>query len=160
MIFVALGTQKFQFNRLLKAMDELIEKGLIYESVFAQVGYSTYKPVNFSSAKMLSQEQFHSMITECSLLVTHGGVGTIMNGLKYEKKIIVCPRLKYYNEHIDDHQLDIAKKYEQLEYVISCYDIANLGECIIRAKSFTSKYKKNKSNNNILNLINKFIGNH
>ena len=27
MIFVAVGTQKFQFNRLLKAVDALVEQG-------------------------------------------------------------------------------------------------------------------------------------
>lgn len=29
MIFITLGSQKFQFDRLLKAIDDLIEKGVI-----------------------------------------------------------------------------------------------------------------------------------
>ena len=48
-IFITLGSQKFQFNRLLKAVDELCEKGTIdAEDVFAQIGYSDYIPKNFS----------------------------------------------------------------------------------------------------------------
>lgn len=35
MIFITLGSQKFQFNRLLKAIDKLIEQGKIKEEVFA-----------------------------------------------------------------------------------------------------------------------------
>ena len=36
MIFITLGSQKFQFNRLLKKVDDLIESGVIKEEVFAQ----------------------------------------------------------------------------------------------------------------------------
>ena len=49
-IFITLGSQKFQFNRLLKAIDELCEKGTVdAEDVFAQIGYSDYLPKNFSN---------------------------------------------------------------------------------------------------------------
>lgn len=38
MIFATTGTQKFQFNRLLKGVDKAIETGIITEKVFAQTG--------------------------------------------------------------------------------------------------------------------------
>ena len=44
MIFVTLGSQKFQFNRLLIEIDRLIEEKYITDKVFAQIGYSDYKP--------------------------------------------------------------------------------------------------------------------
>ena len=44
-IFITLGSQKFQFNRLLIAVDKLCEKKIICgEDVFAQIGYSDYVP--------------------------------------------------------------------------------------------------------------------
>lgn len=56
-IFITLGSQKFQFNRLLKAVDELCEKGTVdAEDVFAQIGYSDYLPKNFSYKKFLDGE--------------------------------------------------------------------------------------------------------
>ena len=48
MIFVTLGTQKFQLNRLLKLIDEYIEKGIIKDEVFAQIGNTDYIPVNYN----------------------------------------------------------------------------------------------------------------
>lgn len=55
-IFITLGSQKFQFNRLLKAVDELCEKGTVdAEDVFAQIGYSDYLPKNFSYKKFLDE---------------------------------------------------------------------------------------------------------
>ena len=43
-IFVTLGSQKFQFNRLLQALDDLMEQQTGSDSVFAQTGYSDYQP--------------------------------------------------------------------------------------------------------------------
>ena len=61
MIFVTLGSQKFQFDRLLKAVDELIENKTIIEDVFAQTGYSDYEPKNYLYKKFLDHEEFASM---------------------------------------------------------------------------------------------------
>ena len=49
MIFVTLGSQKFQFNRLLKAVDDL----KLDEEVFAQIGFSNYKPVHYATRNSL-----------------------------------------------------------------------------------------------------------
>lgn len=46
MIFITLGSQKFQFNRLLEYVDNLIKT--ITEKVFAQIGASDYQPRNFN----------------------------------------------------------------------------------------------------------------
>lgn len=48
MIFITLGSQKFQFNRLLQAVDQLIEKSVIEDEVFAQIGYSDYQPKHYA----------------------------------------------------------------------------------------------------------------
>ena len=53
MIFITLGSQKFQFNRLLKAVDKLVANGTITDNVVAQIGYSDYKPQNFGYENFL-----------------------------------------------------------------------------------------------------------
>ena len=58
MIFITLGSQKFQFNRLLKAVDELVAAGKIKDEVFAQIGYSDYKPMNYKYEQFLDREKF------------------------------------------------------------------------------------------------------
>ena len=62
MIFVTLGSQKFQFNRLLIEIDKLISSGVIKEKVFAQIGYSDYKPKNFEYMDFLTSEEFKKNI--------------------------------------------------------------------------------------------------
>ena len=44
MIFLTVGTQ-FSFDRLVIAIDRIIDDGLISEPVFAQIGESSYKPL-------------------------------------------------------------------------------------------------------------------
>lgn len=58
MVFITLGSQKFQFNRLLKKADELILTGIIKDQVFVQTGYSDYIPQNYQYKPFLNREEF------------------------------------------------------------------------------------------------------
>ena len=62
MIFVTLGSQKFQFNRLLAAIDQLVENGVITDEIFAQTGYSDYSPQHFKFSSFLDREEFSEKI--------------------------------------------------------------------------------------------------
>ena len=53
MIFVTLGSQKFQFNRILMEIDQLIEDKYLTENVFAQTGYSDYEPKHYKYKNFL-----------------------------------------------------------------------------------------------------------
>ena len=58
MIFVTLGTQRFQFDRVLKKLDELLEEGkLKKEELKVQCVYSEYVPKNFECFKLKPQDE-------------------------------------------------------------------------------------------------------
>ncbi len=122
MIFITLGSQKFQFNRLLEEVDKLIEQGIITEEVFAQIGYSDYKPKNYKYNKFLDRDEFTEIIKKCDKVITHGGTGAIINAVKNNKKVIAIPRLAKYGEHVDDHQLQIVKKFKEMGVISICND--------------------------------------
>lgn len=44
LIFVTVGSRNYPFDRLFKKIDQLCEKGIIKDKVFAQTGTSKYKP--------------------------------------------------------------------------------------------------------------------
>lgn len=129
MIFLTVGTQKFQFNRLLQAVDQLIETGVIQDSIVAQCGYSTYVPKNFETCVFMEPEQFAKVLQDCDLVITHGGVGTILHAVLLKKKVIVVPRKKSLSEHVDDHQKEIAEEFAKLGAVCPCYRIVDLEKC-------------------------------
>ena len=157
MILVTVGSQKFQFNRLLEKIDELIDKKVIKDKVFAQIGVSDYIPKNYEYKDFLSQDEFNKKIDECDMLITHAGTGVIVNAVKKEKKVIATPRLAKYGEHVDDHQIQLIKEFEELNFIEACYELNELEEKIkvIKKKKF-DKYVSNTDA--IIESIEKFIG--
>ena len=126
MIFVILGSQKFQFNRLLKYIDELIETKKITEDVFAQIGYSDYKPKYYEYKKFLNNDEFQNYIEKSNVIITHAGTGSIINAIKKEKKVIAVPRLVQYGEHVDNHQIEIIRQFAEMHFIVPCYNINDL----------------------------------
>ena len=152
MIFITLGSQKFQFNRLLKAVDELNLK----EEIFAQIGYSDYIPKNFKYKRFMDRNEFSSYINKSDVIITHGGTGAIMGALKKGKKVIAVPRLSEYGEHVDDHQLQIIEEFKELNLLYSCEDM-DIEKALNKVK--IKDFKKYKSNTEtIINSIENFIG--
>lgn len=158
MIFVTLGSQKFQFNRLLREIDNLIEKKVINQKVIAQIGYSDYKPKFFEYEMFMDREQHLSLINNSNIVISHGGTGAIINAIKKDKKVIAVPRLEMYGEHVDDHQLQIVKQFSDMNLICGCTELSELGELCINIGNQT--FKKYYSNTKVvLESIENFIEN-
>ena len=92
---------------------------------------------------------------KCDILITHGGVGSIITGLKNNKKIIAMARLKIYKESANDHQLQIIDNFSKEGYLLKL-DNNNLAEVLNEAKHF--KPQKFISNtDNMIKLISDYI---
>ena len=158
MIFITLGSQKFQFNRLLKAVDELVANGTITDSVVAQIGYSDYIPNNFGYKRFFDREAFAQVMDEAEIVITHGGTGAIVGAVKKGKKVIAVPRLSKYGEHVDDHQLQLIEQFKNLNLICECTDIECLGEALeIVDKTQYKSYQGNTER--IIENIENFIEN-
>ncbi|MDZ7546002.1 PssE/Cps14G family polysaccharide biosynthesis glycosyltransferase [Clostridium perfringens] len=156
MIFVTLGSQKFQFNRLLKEIDRLVENGTIKEEVFAQSGYSNYVPKNYKSKNFLDRYEFSEIMDRCDKVITHGGTGAIVTAIKKNKKVIAAPRLKKFNEHIDDHQIQIVEMFTELNLICGVLNENSLGKVYINIDNVNlEKYISNTKV--ILDDINLFL---
>ena len=141
MIFLAVGTQ-FPFDRLVKAVDDAFEGGWIKEELFAQIGQSSHKPRNFQSAQLLEKKSFDKRLKEASAIISHAGMGIMTIALDNEKPLLVMPRLRRYREVVNDHQVAIAKKFEQLGHVLAAYSVEELPEKIKRLSTFRPKRRK------------------
>ena len=156
MIFVTLGSQKFQFNRLLAAVEKLIVKNVINDEVFAQTGCSDYRPENYKYKQFLDRNEFEEWENKCDIMITHGGTGAIIGAVKKGKKVIAVPRLAKYGEHVDDHQLQLLKQFEDMDIIESCYDLNKLEEAVEVARK--KEYKQYVSNTKkIIDSIESYI---
>lgn len=158
MIFVSLGTNDKSFERLLLKIDKEISLGNIKDNVIVQSGFTKFSSDNMEVIDLMSMDEFKKNISDCDILITHGGVGTILDGLKLGKKIIAFPRLSKYKEHANDHQVQIINEFYESGYILTG-EVDNLVDLINRSKSF--KPKAYRSNNNkfntlLINIIDKF----
>ena len=158
MIFIVLGTQKFSLNRLLKEMDSLIEEGKIQEKVFAQIGNSTYTPKNYEYVDFLSKDEFEKKMLETDIVIAHGGVGTVISAVNKRKPVLVYPRLSKYNEHVDNHQLQIAESFQEVNLVLVCHEdedlLTKIKEC--RKQKFDTYESKQSM---VVATVNEFLDN-
>ena len=146
MIFVTLGTQDKQFKRLLEAVEKLETD----EKIIAQIGSTVYESNKMEMHKYMNNDEFLKYMTEARIIITHAGVGTIIQGLKLNKKMIVAARKKEFKEHVNDHQEQILKTFAKDGYILALDNFDDLPELI--EKEFTPKKYKSNRNNFIISL--------
>lgn len=156
MILVTLGTQDKSFERLLIEIERLIDNKIIEEEVIVQAGYTNYSSEKMKVFDYLPKNEFEKMIKKCNYIITHGGVGTIFDGLSYDKKIIAVPRLSEFKEHNNDHQIQVVEELGKEGYIIPCIELKNLEKSIKKIKKFHPK-KYNGNHEKMTETIKNFI---
>lgn len=158
MVFVTLGTQDKSFVRLLEKVESAINDGIIEDEVVVQAGYTKFKSDKMRIFDLLDRDEFAEYVKKCDVLITHGGVGSIITGLKNNKKVIAIPRLAKYKEHVNDHQIQIIDNFDNQGYIIGLDENIDLKNAFNRLKNFTpNKYKSNTEN--MIKLVEEVINN-
>ncbi len=147
MIFVTYGTQPHNFEYLTTVVNQINQD---YQLV-AQIGESTNNITRPNTTVFNYSDDFSQYVADCDILITHGGVGSIMAGLKQAKKVIVVARLAEYNEHIDDHQLEVTNKLASAGYVYQLQRDQDINQVI--QEVFNTEFKPYKSNT--INFVSK-----
>ena len=156
MILVLLGTQNNSFYRLLEEIERNIRDGTIKEEVIVQAGYTKFESDRMKMIDLMSKEQLEQFQDKADLIITHGGVGSIISSIKKEKKVIAVPRMHEYGEHVNNHQKEIVKDFNDKGYIIGIENIDELKQAIAKSKDFEPK-KYQPNNEKMLKIIEEFI---
>lgn len=156
MIFLCVGSREYQFDRLIKELDQLVGNGTISDEVIGQIGASNYIPKNFSFERFMSANEFEKYQKQADLIISHAGTGSLINSLKLGKQVVSVPRLLKYNEHTDNHQLEVSKALADEGLLIEVLDISLLGQAILNLQKHPINKKYNKPSN-VLPIILDFI---
>lgn len=174
MILVLLGTQNNSFHRLLEEIEKNIDAGNITDKVVVQAGFTKYESTKMEIFDMIPQEELDNLIKEANLVITHGGVGSIMSAVKQGKKVIAVPRLKKYGEHVNDHQLEIIETFKKQGIIIGINNVEDLVQALKDAETFKvstksaqeseqgeliNQYTQKLHENKIVKIIDEFIQN-
>ena len=157
MIFVVVGTQHNSFKRLLQKIQELIDKGIIKEEVIVQKGTTNFESKNMKLYDFISQDEFNKYIQKADIIITHGGVSSIVAPLKLAKKVIAVPRIAKYGEHVNDHQKQIVENFAKQGFIIGVEDMEELPKAIEHARNGFKPNKFDSNTDNIVKIIEDFI---
>ena len=149
MIFVTVGTHEQQFDRLVRAVDNLKGSGVIQDEVVIQTGFSLYEPKNCTWSRWFPYEKMPVMIDKADIVITHGGPSSFLAVVKTGRVPIVFPRRKEYGEHVNDHQVSFARKVEErFKNIIVVTEAEELGPVIERYDSLTKDMTPGMVSNN------------
>lgn len=153
MVFVSVGTQKQQFTRIFQLVEN--SKVLKDDEIVAQTGNTKVESKKIKMLPSIDNNKFNEYIKKADFVICHGGVGTIFNALENNKRILVVPRLCKYEEHINDHQLEVACELEKDGYLIVYNDGEDFDKYVEKLKKF--KPKKYISDEKFLDILRKEI---
>jgi len=159
LIFVTVGSDFRGFDRLIKKMDEISLR--LPCEILIQRGYSEYRPKNTTYFDFIAMDAFIEYIRRAELVVSHAGIGTLILCKKQGAPILILPRRKKYGEHMNDHQLEIAralaKRERELIYVAA--EESQLEEKILSALKEGKREVpvENRGRANLVRTIRKFM---
>jgi UDP-N-acetylglucosamine transferase subunit ALG13 len=123
-IFVTVGSNPtFRFDRLIDAIAQLDPQDLV-----VQHGPATAPRGVAEAYEWLTFDQVLDFMDAADTVVSHAGTGTIMCAANMGHVPVVVPRLKSFGETVDDHQVALARVFEQTGRVAVAWDVASLPE--------------------------------
>jgi UDP-N-acetylglucosamine transferase subunit ALG13 len=132
MIFVTFGNGPLDFSRLAKEIDKITPE--LGESVFVQSGHTEYHFQFAKSEKFLDSKRMQALLAEASVVVSHGGWGTISECLNKNKRLVAVPRR--HGSECNHSQDELVGVLENRGCLIAVYQICNLKTAIVRAHNF------------------------
>ena len=147
MIFVTMGTAPLPFTRLAAEIDSIAPD--LGEEVFVQYGHTSFKFCNVKSAAFLNSTEMAKMMREATIIITHGGSGTLSESLQMHKRVVAVPR-RQGTEH-NHPQADLVRALEAMGYILACYDVRQLASAVERARTHEFSYPERGDASSIIN---------
>ena len=138
MIYVTVGTMFLDFPRLIRKMDEIAcDTG---ERVVIQTGMGKTIPEHSEWFDFKPREEVLAIQREARVIVCHAGIGSVLDALQARCPLLVVPRRRKFNEHMTDHQLDVAEAVERRGWGRMILDVADLSEACAHPPALPVSY--------------------
>jgi UDP-N-acetylglucosamine transferase subunit ALG13 len=110
-VFATVGTDAvYPFNRLVRSLRTVAR----IRPVVIQYGVASERPEGARLIDFLPFDQLDRYIGEADVVVTHGGIGSVLLALSHGKHPIVMPRRHALGESVDDHQVAFAQRLAEI----------------------------------------------
>ena len=121
-----------------------------------QSGYTKYETTKMEIFDFITREEINKLQDKANLIITHGGVGSIISSLEKGKKVIAIPRIHEYGEHVNNHQKEIVELFNNKGYIIGIEGVEELKGAIEKSKEFIPN-KYISDNSKLIGIVDNFI---
>jgi UDP-N-acetylglucosamine transferase subunit ALG13 len=156
MIFVTIGSSHFGFDRLIAEVDRLAGRGELTD-VVAQIGETRYEPRHCRWQRFLTPAQLRERMEQADFVICHAGCGTLEDGLRLRKKMIVLPRLVRLKEAPDDHQWEIARLLAAHNRILLAQEAGEIGPCVAQVPRWSPRFAPPRVGNPVVEYLVGFI---
>jgi UDP-N-acetylglucosamine--N-acetylmuramyl-(pentapeptide) pyrophosphoryl-undecaprenol N-acetylglucosamine transferase len=126
-VVVTVGTQDgYPFPRLFRSLVPQLHG----REVLWQAGETPVRSLGIEGRSSVPHNEMRTAIAEADVIVSHAGCGSAITAIEAGKCPILVPRLLRHGEHIDDHQLQIAKELDRRGLAIMAH-VEELDESIM-----------------------------
>jgi UDP-N-acetylglucosamine transferase subunit ALG13 len=134
LMFVTVGAT-LPFDRLVETVAQLHKEGAIPERIVVQTGIGGKTPADLTVVESLPFDEVRSILRDASIVVCHGGTGSLITALREGCQVIAMPRLARLGEHYDDHQAEIVKAFVERGLVLKADNVDELRAALIQART-------------------------
>ena len=122
--FVSIGNAAQPFRRLLDGVTAIARD--LPQPVFVQSGNTPFHAEGCESVPFLDMSEFQSRIERSMLLIMHAGAGSLITAVRAGKLPVVMARCVRYGEHVDDHQVELARELDRAGRIVVANEPAEL----------------------------------
>ena len=116
-VVVTLGTHNgYTFPRLLNRLVDILPPDL---DVLWQVGATRIDRMPAGARCEVPIAEMRSAMREADVVISHGGVGSALAAMQAGHRALYVPRRSTHGEHVDDHQVELARELERRELVVA-----------------------------------------
>ncbi|MCW2961097.1 MAG: glycosyltransferase 28 domain protein, partial [Thermoleophilia bacterium] len=116
-VLVVIGTTTFAFDELVERLEEIVPASVELQW---QLGPATREPERGTWFRTIPSTELAELHLSVDMVVTHGGVGSALMALDAGHVPILVPRRRARNEHVDDHQQEIAASLASRGLATAC----------------------------------------
>ncbi len=116
-VVVTLGThERYTFPRLLNRLVDILPPDL---DVLWQVGATEIERMPAGARRQVPITEMRRAMREADVVVAHAGVGSALAAMQAGRRALYVPRRRAHGEHVDDHQVAMARELESRNLVVA-----------------------------------------
>ena len=152
--FVTVGNGHRPFTRLIEAVYSIASAGATDLQFILQTGsYPASAPRSCRAQRVFPLDEFELLIRDAEVIISHGGAGSLISIVKAGRVPVAVPRLRRFDEIVDDHQTELVEMLGRAGLVIPVFDMDHLTSAIATARKAPQRFSVEVGTPNLLETV-------